>query len=178
MKVEIDRLHRALGPRSRDTERSMDIVCSIHRYAKKEQILSAAWEAGDTDFEWAPIKILSDLSRAMLQRRACLHLALDLAREQGCTYRWGYPLAVTFRRASSSFTLRTPADLPKLFAFQEVASIQIPNWLTIIPCTRGSHTRILDSLSTIPTTKAPTGIPVSYCRPESGARSRASSLIE
>lgn len=56
-----------------------------------------------------------------LQRRARLRPVLDLARDQGCTFR------------SSSFTLHTPADLPGLFAFLDVAPIQIPNWLSFIP---------------------------------------------
>lgn len=65
---------------------------------------------------------------ATLQRRARLRPILDLAKDQGCTYRWGYPLAVIFRKASSSFTLRTPADLLDLFSFLDVEPIQIPNW--------------------------------------------------
>lgn len=81
----------------------------------------------------ALIKILPDLSRATLQRRACLHPVQDLAKDQGCTYRWGYPVVVKFRRESSSFTIHTPADLPRLFTFLDVAPIQITNWLSLIP---------------------------------------------
>lgn len=83
------------------------------------------------------IKILPDLSRATLQRRARLHLILDLAQEQGSTYRWGYPLTVTFQRASASFTIRTPTDLADLFAFHDVVPIQVPNWLRLLPSSMG-----------------------------------------
>lgn len=38
-----------------------DVVCRLHRYPLKEQILRAAWEAGETDFDGAPIKILPHL---------------------------------------------------------------------------------------------------------------------
>lgn len=49
--VELDRVHRALGPRPNDPERPRD-VCHIQRYPQKELILRAAWEAGDIDFKW------------------------------------------------------------------------------------------------------------------------------
>lgn len=131
--VEEDRVHRALGPRSNDPERPRDVLCRLHRYSRKELILREAWGAGDTEFDGALIKILPDLSRATLQCRARLRHVLDLARNRGSTYRWGYLLVVTFRRTSSSFTLCTPADLPDPFAFLDVEPIQVPNWLQIIP---------------------------------------------
>lgn len=100
-------------------------------------ILRKAWEHGAVEFDGATIKLLPDLSRATLQRRAMLRPLLDLARRQDCTYRWGYPLAVSFRKTNASFMLRTPADLPALFAFLGVEPIQVPNWLTILPRTSG-----------------------------------------
>lgn len=94
-------------------------------------ILRKAWEHGEVGFDGATIKILLDLSRATLQRRSLLRPVLDLARQQGCTYRWGYPLVVIFRYAAASFTLRTPAELPALFAYLGVEPV--PDWLAIIP---------------------------------------------
>lgn len=133
LEVELDRVHRAPGPKPRDPERPRDVICRLYKYSQKEQILRAAWEVGNIDFEGNPVKILADLSRATLQRRACLRPILELAKKQGYTYRWGYPLTVTFRKASSSYILRTPTDLPGLFAFMDVPPIQTPNWLFYIP---------------------------------------------
>lgn len=99
--VDIDRVHRAAGPRLKDSEKSRDIVCQVHSYQEKERILRAAWGAGDIDFNGTPIKILPDICRATLQRRACLRPILELAKKRGCTYRWGYPLAVRFRSINS-----------------------------------------------------------------------------
>lgn len=56
--VELDRIHRAVGPRSNDPERPRDFVCRIHHYP--ELILRTAWEAGDIYFNRALIKILPD----------------------------------------------------------------------------------------------------------------------
>lgn len=131
--MEIDRIHRTLGPKSSDPARPRDVLCRLHRFAQKEMILRNAWEQGEIEFDGAHIQILPDLSRATLQRRAMLKPVLEEARRRGCTYRWGYPLAVTFRAERSSFTLRTPADLPALFTFLESEPITVPNWLQKIP---------------------------------------------
>lgn len=85
--VELDRVHRALGPRSNNPERPRYVVCHLHLYPQKEQILRSAWEASEIEFDGAPIKILLDLSRATLQRRARLRPVLDLIRDRHCTYR-------------------------------------------------------------------------------------------
>lgn len=131
--LEIDRVHRTLGPRSADPARPRDVLCRLHRYAQKETILRKAWENGDIDFDGAHVQILPDISRATLQRRAMLKPALEAARSRGCTYRWGYPLAVIVRSDDSSFTLRSPADLPAFFTFLGSDPVQVPNWLMKIP---------------------------------------------
>lgn len=70
--LEFDRMHRALGPRSTDPKRPRDVICRMYHYSHRESILRKAWEVGDSDFKGSPIKILADLSRATLQRRALL----------------------------------------------------------------------------------------------------------
>lgn len=71
-----------------------------------------------------------------LRRRALLRPILELVK-RGCTYPWGYPLAVTFRKDMASFTLHTPAELPALFSFLDTDPIQVPNWLLFLPCPTG-----------------------------------------
>lgn len=97
-RVELDCIHRALGPKSTDPARTRDVICRPYHYVHKEHIVRQAWEAGDLDFNGVSIKVLPDLSRATLQRRAMLRPLLDLARRKNGTYRWGYPLSVTFRK--------------------------------------------------------------------------------
>lgn len=105
--LEIDWIHRTLGPKSTDPARPRDVLCRLHRYAQKETLLRKAWDRGDIEFDGAHIQILLDLSRATLQRRAMLKAVLEVARRQEYTYRWGYPLAVSFRSERASFTLRS-----------------------------------------------------------------------
>lgn len=96
----------------------------------KEAILRKAWKA------WrhgVPVKILPDISRAIVQRWALLHPVLDLAHQLGITYCWGFPLSATFFRDQQSFTLCTPEDLPPLFAFMESDPIPVSKWLISLP---------------------------------------------
>lgn len=131
--IELDRVHRALGPRSEDPNRPRDVVCRLHRYTQKENILRRAWEHGDVEVRGTQTKILPDLSRATLRCRAFLRPLLDLAKQQGLTYRWGYPLSVTFRKDTGIFTLQRPVDLPALFQFMGTDPIHIPDWLQFLP---------------------------------------------
>lgn len=116
-RVEIDRIHRALGPRLSDPARPRYVICRLHHYIYKETIICGAWEAGEIDFDGATLKILPDVSRDTLLRRAKLRPLLELARRLGFTYNWEHPLSVTFKKEQRSFSLRTPESLPDLFFF-------------------------------------------------------------
>lgn len=130
--LSFDRIHRALGPRSTDLERPRDVICRIHQYAQKEMILRAAWEKGNMEFDGACIRIMPDLSRPTLQRRALLRPVLEAARRSGATYRWGFPISVIVKKAQHSFTLRNPTDLPALFTFLEIEPVEVPDWLQML----------------------------------------------
>lgn len=79
--IVLDRIHRALGPKPADPLRPRDVICRVHHYVHKEQILRKAWEAGDPELDGVTVKILPDLSRATLQWPAILKPLLDLARQ-------------------------------------------------------------------------------------------------
>lgn len=122
--IQLDRVHRALGPHSTDPSRPRDVVVRFHRYIQKESVLRQAWEHGDVEMAGTQVRILPDLSRATLKLRAMLRPVLDLAKQRGLTYRWGYPLAVTFRKDTTAFTLQTAADLPALFSLARRSMIE------------------------------------------------------
>lgn len=130
-RMEFDRIHRALGPRPRD------VICRLHHYAHKDIIARKAWATQDLELDGAALTILPDISRATLQRRALLKPLLEVARGHNATYRWGFPLSVTFRKNQRSFVLRTPDALPALFEFLSAEPIEVPDWLSFIPRSQG-----------------------------------------
>ncbi|KAM5171847.1 olfactory receptor 1E16-like [Mantella aurantiaca] len=131
--ITLDRAHRAIGPRSSDPARPRDVICRVHLFKQKEEIVKKAWSHGPVNFDGNQIQILPDLSRATLYRRALLRPLLDKIRQLGLQYRWGYPFHLIVRRGNSSFFLRTQADLSDLFAFLEIQPFTIPDWLQRIP---------------------------------------------
>lgn len=135
--IEVDRVHRALGARLSDPARPRDVICRLHHYIHKEAIACGAWESGELEFDGAMVKLLPDISRSTLLRRAILKPLLDLARRCNATYHWGFPLSVTFHKDQWSFMLRSPESLPALFTFLGTDPIEIPNWLDYLPCTVG-----------------------------------------
>lgn len=140
--LEFDRVNRALGPRSEDPNQPRDVICQFYRFQHKDLVIRKAWDVGSFDFDGASLKLLPDISRATLYHRALLRPLLDLARNKGVTYRWGFPLLVMFRRDSDYFTLKTPADLEACFAFLETAPIEVPDWLQLLLRPAG-HQRML-----------------------------------
>lgn len=129
--LEFERIHRSLGPRSVNEDRPRDVICCFHRYSDKEIISRVSWEAGEIKYEGSQIKILPDLSRATLQRRAMLRPLLDKIRKCGGSYRWGYPFSLTIKKNLKSFSLKQ-SDLPELFKILEVEPVEVPDWLQYI----------------------------------------------
>lgn len=85
--VLLDRAHRTLGPRSDDPNRPRDVVCQLHRYTQKENILHRTWDREAIEVGGSQVKILPVLSRATLKRRAFLRPLLDMLHQKDLTYR-------------------------------------------------------------------------------------------
>lgn len=86
-----DRAHSSIGPKSTDLLSPQDIVCQVHHYPVKERIVRRAWVAGTVKYTGTDSQILLDFSRATLQRWGLLWPLLQVLREKGIIYRWGYP---------------------------------------------------------------------------------------
>lgn len=127
--MEFDRVHRTLGPKPQDPDRPRDVICCLHRYIKKEQILRTAWNTNRIDFDGAELLIYQDVSRATLQRRAMLKPLLERLWRAALPSRWGFLLQLTVRKERAFFTLRRHADLPDLFLFLNMEPFHIPDWL-------------------------------------------------
>lgn len=131
--MEFDRVHHAQGLRPQDPNRPRDVICRLHRYTQKEQILRAAWANDRIDFDGAELSIYLDVSRATLKRRAILKPLLERLRWAALPYRWGFPLQLSVRKGGATFTLRCHADLPDLFLFLDMEPIQLPDWMKPLP---------------------------------------------
>lgn len=64
--VEIERAHRALRPRPRDTEPARDIICCLVNFPLKEDIMRRARERGLIQFNETEVTLFQDLSQLTL----------------------------------------------------------------------------------------------------------------
>lgn len=115
--IEIDRVHRVPSRKGGSADRPRDVLCRIHFFSIKEEVMRAAWDKGAYDLEGKKIILLQDLSSKTLRMRRVLKPLLEAATKQGASYRWGYPFAVTFRLNGKYMTLRTQEQLPTVFEF-------------------------------------------------------------
>ncbi|XP_077323137.1 uncharacterized protein LOC143956838 [Lithobates pipiens] len=80
--ISMDRIHRALRPKGRDTDPPRDVVCCLTDYRLKEDILKAARLKQQISYESAHIQIFQDLSGITLQHRRDLKPLLDVLKSR------------------------------------------------------------------------------------------------
>lgn len=84
--MELDNVHRIPGPRaplpaqraSADPDLPRDVLCRVHFFTIKEEILHLAWKKGMIDFDEAPIRIFPDISRQTHVMRGLLRPLLEV----------------------------------------------------------------------------------------------------
>ncbi|MEE6519336.1 hypothetical protein FKM82_031078 [Ascaphus truei] len=129
--LEIDRAHRALGPKSDDPKRRRDIIVRLHSYSSKERILAASREMESLTFQEESIQLYSDLSRQTVIRRQELKPLTSFLREKEVKYRWGFPFKLTVNKGGRFFTIRHPEDM--LPFAQALGLTPPPSWLEVHP---------------------------------------------
>lgn len=80
--LEMERLHRALRPKGRDTDPPRDIIGCIVNFKLKEEILRRAKNRGRILFHGMEIKLFQELSQITLQKRKDLRPPLEALRER------------------------------------------------------------------------------------------------
>lgn len=108
-------------------------VCYIHHFPIKDLLVQTAWDHGTYDYLDGSVRVLPDLSRPTLQRRAMLHPLLEMLRKAGVEYQWGCPFHLIVRKGNGTFFLRHPLDLPELFKFFNIPPLPVLNWLIPFP---------------------------------------------
>lgn len=81
--INMERIHRALRPKGRDTDPPRDIICCLVDFKIKEEILRKSMNRSQLVFERAPIQIFRELSTITLQYRRDLKPLLDTRRAKG-----------------------------------------------------------------------------------------------
>lgn len=104
--IEMERIHRVLRPRGRDTDPTWDVVCCLVSFPQKEEILRKARNRGRLMSHGAEVKIYQDLSNITLQHRKELRPLLDLLHSKS-----KFPFCLSATNQGRTANLRVPEDV-------------------------------------------------------------------
>ncbi|XP_073473806.1 vomeronasal type-2 receptor 116-like [Aquarana catesbeiana] len=88
--LELDRVHRALGPKNPNLEHPRDFICRLHFYAIKDTIMKAARVQDAIYFNETPVSLLPDVSKLTLDMRRALKPLTSALQEKQIKCRWGF----------------------------------------------------------------------------------------
>lgn len=126
--INMERMHRALHPKGRDTDPPRDIICCIVDFKLKEEILRQARSRQQLLHNGHTIQIFQDLSSITLQHRRDLKLLLDILRTRGIQYRWKFPFCLSATHLGRTALLRVPEDLHSFCDTLDIPPVEVPNW--------------------------------------------------
>lgn len=126
--IVMDRIHRALRPKGRDTDPPRDIICYIVDFRLKEEILKMARGRSQILHEGSPVQIYQDLSGITLQHRRDLRPLLETLRDRQILYKWKFPFCLSASTHGHTAILKVPEDLPHFCATLGIPLIPVPNW--------------------------------------------------
>lgn len=124
--IEIDRIHRALGPKVQNRPLPRDVICRIPFYAIKDSIMKVASSAEAIMFNESPISLISDLSGQTLQLRRALKPQLEALQEWNIKYRWGFLFQLVTQVNGKTVIFWDLGDLPIFLGTVDLP--QIPTW--------------------------------------------------
>lgn len=126
--VGMERCHRALRPRGRDTDPPpRDAVCCLVDFTQKEEILRLARNHDRLEHNGAGIQLFQDLSTIAQQHRRDLRPLLQALRNRCITYRWKFPFCLQATAENHTSQLRT-TDLQPFCDTLGIPLTEVPDW--------------------------------------------------
>lgn len=109
-RLELDRVHRALTAKKKDGP-PRDIITKFHYYRTKEQILIAAREKKELNFQGHNYQIFADLSQLTITKRRSMKPQLMELQRHNIMYQWGFPFSVRFNYQGTIYRSRSADEL-------------------------------------------------------------------
>lgn len=124
----MERIHRALSPRGRDSDPPRDVVCCVIDFQLKEEILRRARTVNPLIHKGTNIRLFQDLSNITLQHWRELRPLLEVLRNKEIPYRWKFPFALSASHQGRTALLRVPEDLRHFCDTLEIPYTEVPDW--------------------------------------------------
>ncbi|OCT86641.1 hypothetical protein XELAEV_18020325mg [Xenopus laevis] len=104
-RLEMDRVHRALGP-MKPGGPPRDIIARLHFYASKEAIMMVARTTSPLKYGDHAYQIFADLASTTIQKRRLLKQITMALHQKKIAYRWGYPFRLLFSYQNQPHSIR------------------------------------------------------------------------
>lgn len=92
-----------------------------------KQIMNKARSQREIIYAGSSIQLFPDLSWVTLQKRRHLKPLLQLLKDQGISYRWGFPCALMTFKNGRTTTLHSYEDLSAFCAKLDLSSENVPD---------------------------------------------------
>lgn len=108
-RLELDRVHRALGP-PRSDGLPIDIVVKPHYYAVKEEVMQRACSAAQLKIQDHPIQAFADFSPSTIKKKRVLKPLLSVLSRKDLKYWWLFlfNLKFSYKNKLHTFSRETP----------------------------------------------------------------------
>lgn len=138
--ISIERIHRALRPRGKDSEPPRNVICYVNDFKMKEMILKKACDKNRLLFEGRQIQIYQDLSAITLRNRRDLRPLLEILNSKGIRYKWKFPFGRFAYYQNRSALLRVPEELSAFCKQLDIPLVAVPDWYAVFATVCGSTT--------------------------------------
>ncbi|OCT59761.1 hypothetical protein XELAEV_18000635mg [Xenopus laevis] len=122
--IPIDRFHRVARGRS---GKPRDILCCLHNYTTKDQILSKARDIKNMKIEEDNIELFQDLAPSTVNQRWLKEVTSRL-RDRNIPYKWGFPFSLIARHSGNSQLLREPEECENVFRSLGIPPVYLSEW--------------------------------------------------
>ncbi|KAM3940473.1 uncharacterized protein RB166_000425 [Leptodactylus fuscus] len=143
--IELDRAHRALGPRVLGSDMPRDVICHVHRYQLNEAIMRKAKDSEQILYQDHPLSLLPDLSRLTLAKRRALKPLLDVLIQHRIPYSWGFPFHLQVHKDGRLLSLHHPDEIPSFMLALGLPPVDVHGWTSsqgsfpVLPLARAQH---------------------------------------
>uniref|UniRef100_A0A8C5QJC0 Uncharacterized protein n=1 Tax=Leptobrachium leishanense TaxID=445787 RepID=A0A8C5QJC0_9ANUR len=124
----LDLAHRALRARGAPNSAPRDVICRVHHFTLKQEVMKVARNMPSIIFDDHTVEFFQDVSRSTLLARKELKPVTDQLRARSIRYRWGYPFALHVRADNRSLSISTPEDVPDFLQALELSPVTVRGW--------------------------------------------------
>ncbi|CAH2315849.1 Hypothetical predicted protein [Pelobates cultripes] len=127
-RIEFERAHRALRPRSLE-EGPRDMICCLHSFPTKNAIMRKACDRPTWPFRGMQVSLYNDLSPITLEARRALRPVTTALRDCNIPYKRGFPFALLTRHRNGLVLMRWPEEITRFMEELGLMPVQVTNWI-------------------------------------------------